>query len=70
MTRSQAEALFRLTTHPEWPVFVQYQRDNLERIRNDLEFETNEIKKLQGQAIEIRKILKLKDLVEFQLSKD
>lgn len=70
MTRSQAEALFRLTTHPEWPVFVQYQRDNLERIRNELEFETNEIKKLQGRAFEIRKTLKLKDLVENELGRD
>lgn len=67
MTKLQAESLFRLMTHPDWPVFMQYQKDRLEQIRDELEYETNEVKKLQGQVIEIRKTLKLRALVEYEL---
>lgn len=70
MTKSQAESLFRLMTYPEWPVFLQYQRDNLEQLRNELEYETNEIKKLQGQVLEIRRTLKLQSLVNYELDRE
>ena len=64
MTKQQAEALYKLTNSPLWTEFVEYQKDLLEKARDELEWKNKDsIEVTQGKIAAIRDLLMLKEKV-------
>jgi hypothetical protein len=69
MTRIEAEMLSSLFHHPGWATLMAYKQSRLDECHKALEWEENNVKKLQGRVEEIRKDLSLQAAVESLLSK-
>jgi hypothetical protein len=63
MTKSQAEAILALVNSKEWARYMDYKKERLNRCYENLEWEDENIKKLQGQIIEIKNDLTLHEEV-------
>jgi hypothetical protein len=59
MTKLQAEAIYRLTNHPDWTIYLEIQQSKLNVLHEQLEWEEKNIKHVQGQIIEIKEVFKL-----------
>ena len=60
MTKLEAESIYKLTHSPEWDVFLSLMREKLSRCHEAMEWEKPEnIKRLQGQAAEIKEVFNL-----------
>jgi hypothetical protein len=60
MTKREAEAIYRLTNHPDWKVYLELMNEKLARCHEQLEWEKPEnIKTVQGQIAEIKEVFKL-----------
>jgi hypothetical protein len=60
MTKTQAEAIYRLTNHPDWKIYLELMNEKIARCHEAMEWEKPEnIKTLQGQAAEIKEVFKL-----------
>ena len=64
MTKKQAESLYKLTNSPLWTELVYYQKDLLEKARDELEWKNKDsIEVTQGKIAAIRDLLVLKEKV-------
>lgn len=55
MTKSQAEKLIALTSHPGWQAFLEYKQERLDKCHEVLEYAKDiELVKTQGAVHEIK----------------
>jgi hypothetical protein len=65
MTKSQAEHIYALTASPYWQAYISFKQDKLDKLHKDLEWEKEDnLKKIQGQIVEIRSDLNLMKTVQ------
>lgn len=60
MKPHQKEALLVLFSRPEWAMFIEYKKERLAKLHEELEFKIgDDFRKAQGQIAEIRLDLSL-----------
>ena len=65
MTKHQTEQLYQLTHHPLWPVYVAYKAERLDKLHEQLEWiKEDELKKVQGQIVEVKADMGLAEMVD------
>lgn len=69
MTKIEAELLFQLCHLPQWKAYMDYKQDRLNKLYKEMEYEVENIKRLQGRCAEINDDLNLKNNMIFRLEK-
>ena len=70
MTKRQAEAIYRLTSSPDWLVFLELQKAKLDKYHLDLEWEEKNIQFIQGAIREVKEVSRLHHVAEIILESE